>query len=239
MPIFEHGSARLHYDVEGDGYPILTIAPGGMRSANALWERAPWNPRRALVEQYRVIGMDQRNAGRSSAPVSAADDWTTYRDDQLALLDHLGIERCHLLGMCIGGPYLFGLLTAAPHRFASAVILQPVGITDNRAVLREMFDGWATDLAPEHPEATPADWSSFGDNLWNGEFVLTAEREQLAACEVPILLAMGDDQYHPQATSRELAGLLPNVTFVERWKDDEVLGETDATIKRFLAGNTP
>ena len=86
MAILENGSVRLHYDVEGDGFPVLLIAPGGMHSANDLWNRMPWNPREALRDRYRVIGMDQRNAGGSTAPVNANDDWTTYTGDQLALL---------------------------------------------------------------------------------------------------------------------------------------------------------
>ena len=46
---------------------------------------------------------------------------------------------------------------------------------------------------------------------------------------------MGDDLYHPQSTSRELAALAPRAKLVEQWKDDELLTDTDATIKRFLA----
>ena len=68
MAMFENGSVHLHYQIEGDGFPVFLIAPGGMRSANDLWNRMPWNPRTALRDHYRVIGMDQRNAGASSAP---------------------------------------------------------------------------------------------------------------------------------------------------------------------------
>ena len=45
---------------------------------------------------------------------------------------------------------------------------------------------------------------------------------------------MGNDLYHPQATSRQIADLAPNVTFVENWKDDASLPATDASIKQFL-----
>src|SRR6266545_1991454 len=96
------GDTRLHYEVEGDGYPVLLLAPGGMRSTIEMWNRMPWNPRSSLRDWYRVIGMDQRNAGASHAPVRATDGWDTYAQDQLALLDHLGVEQCHLIGMCIG-----------------------------------------------------------------------------------------------------------------------------------------
>ncbi len=239
MAIFEHDGARLHYEVEGDGFPILVIAPGGMRSANDLWANMPWNPRTALADRYRVVGMDQRNAGHSTAPVSATDGWATYTADQLALLDHLGIGECHVLGMCIGGPYIFGLLTSSHDRFRSAVLLQPVGIDDNRDAFVEMFDGWVDEVGPDHPEAGPEDWAAFRRNMWGGDFVLTATREQVAACETPLLVMMGDDLYHPQSTSREIASLAPDATLVERWKDDDVLPDTDATITRFLAEHTP
>ena len=60
MTMLDAGDLHLHYEIEGDGVPILLIAPGGMRSANNLWERMPWNPRTALVDSYKLIGMDQR-----------------------------------------------------------------------------------------------------------------------------------------------------------------------------------
>jgi pimeloyl-ACP methyl ester carboxylesterase len=245
MAEFRHAGSTIHFDLEGpdDAMPVLLIAPGGMRSFNDRWSATPWNPRVALADAYRLIGMDQRNAGRSTAPVSGSDGWATYRDDQLALLDHLGIvggvSRCHVVGMCIGGPYIVGLLTAAPDRFASAVLLQPVGIDGNRAVFDDLFDGWQAELAPAHPEATDADWASFKSNMWDGEFVLTATREQVAAITTPLLIAMGDDEFHPQSTSRELAALAADVTFLERWKDDQSLPATDAAIRSFLAAHTP
>lgn len=239
MASYERDGATIHFDDEGDGFPVLLIAPGGMRSANDIWATAPWNPREALAGSYRLVGMDQRNAGRSRAPISGDDGWHTYRDDQLGLLDHLGIDRCHVLGMCIGGPYILGLLTAAPERFAAAVLLQPVGITDNRHALEEMFDAWRDAIAGDHPEVDDEGWASFRSNMWSGDFVLTCTPEQVAEIRTPMLLCRGDDLYHPAATSEEIARRAPDVTFVERWKTDDVLADTDAAIKGFLAAHTP
>jgi pimeloyl-ACP methyl ester carboxylesterase len=243
MAAFDRGATTIHYDLEGpdDGFPVLLIAPGGMRSANEIWYDMPWNPRAALGDSYRLIGMDQRNAGRSTAPVSAADDWATMRDDQLALLDHLGVERCHVVGMCIGGPYIAGLLQAAPDRVASAVMLQPVGIEpdgSNRQAFYEMFDAWAETKTESHPEVDPASWEAFRSNLWDGDFLLTASRDDLAGFEVPLLVAMGNDMYHPESTSRDVAAHGRNVTFVERWKDGDALAEFDMIAQRFLAANS-
>ena len=238
MSSFRHGDADIHFDDEGAGFPALLIAPGGMRSANELWRNMPWNAR-ALADTYRVIGMDQRNAGRSTAPISANDGWATYTEDQLALLDRLDIDRCHVVGMCIGGPYIAGLLQLAPERFASAVMLQPVGIDDNRAALEEMFDQWAASQAPSDPDVDDATWAAFRTDMWGGDFLLTASPDDVERFRAPILLLMGDDLYHPRSTSLEIAARAPDVTVVERWKDDDVLAETDRTIRGFLATRTP
>jgi pimeloyl-ACP methyl ester carboxylesterase len=239
MAVFENGPVALHYDAEGDGFPVLLIAPGGMRSANELWNNMPWNPRTALASDYRVIGMDQRNAGRSTGPVSAGDGWATYTADQLALLDHLDVDRCHVVGMCIGGPYIMGLLTAAPERFASAVLLQPVGIDDNRQAMYDMFDLWVEQVGGAHPDMGIDDWHAFRSNMWDGEFVLTATPEQVAACTTPMLVAMGNDLYHPQSTSRRLVELAPDARLVEQWKDGDDLVAIDGIIRRFLAEHAP
>ena len=240
MASFERGDATIHFDVEGDGFPVLLIAPGGMRSANELWLNMPWNPR-TLADEHLVIGMDQRNAGRSTAPVSADDGWSTYADDQLALLDHLGIDRCHIVGMCIGGPYIAGLLRLAPQRIAAAVLLQPVGIEpdgSNRAAFHEMFDAWSSDHDTRRDDVAPSTWRSFRSNMWDGDFLLTADREAVAAMTTPMLVAMGNDLYHPESTSREIAALAPNATLVERWKDGADLAAFDAVVRDFLRANT-
>jgi pimeloyl-ACP methyl ester carboxylesterase len=208
-----------------------------MRSANALWENVVWNPRERLAATHRLIGMDQRNAGRSVAPVSGDDSWADYTADQLALLDHLGVERCHLLGMCIGGPFILALLAAAPERFASAVLLQPAGATVPTPLFRAMFDEWAAALAPEHPEATPDDWASFGDNMWGGTFLHSVGPDQVAATTTPLLVLMGDDDYHPSGLSREIADLAPNAELVERWKEPGLVDEVDRRVLAFLAAH--
>jgi pimeloyl-ACP methyl ester carboxylesterase len=239
MAEFDDGAVAIHDDLEGDGYPVLLIAPGGMRSANELWSNMPWNPRARLVERFRLVGMDQRNAGRSTAPISADDGWDTYTSDQLALLDHLGVETCHVVGMCIGGPYIMSLLTTAPERFTAAVLLQPVGISDNTEAMYEMFDLWAEALQPAHLDVTADDWASFRSTMWDGEFVLTATRDEVAACRVPMLVAMGNDLYHPESTSREIAELAPDATLVEDWKQGVALERFDATVLAFLNAHVP
>ena len=125
MPIFERDEVRIHWSEVGAGYPVLLFAPGGMRSAAEIWGTGPFDPRRELAQSFRVISMDQRNAGQSTAPVTAADGWHTYAADHLALLDHLGIETCHLMGGCIGSSYCLGVLEADASRVSAAVPPEP------------------------------------------------------------------------------------------------------------------
>src|ERR671927_1224506 len=130
MPSFDHDGARLYYEEYGQGFPILTFAPAGLASVIKVWSEpsAPINPITEFSDRFRVIAMDQRNAGgQSRAPITAQDGWHSYLSDHIALLDHLGIEQCHLYGQCIGGPFIFSLLKAQPQRIASAVIAQTIG----------------------------------------------------------------------------------------------------------------
>ena len=165
MPFFERDNVKLHYETHGTGFPVLLIAPGGMRSAVSYWETTPWNAITHLSPNYRVIAMDQRNAGSSTAPITAGDSWHVYTRDQLDLLDHLGAERFHVIGMCIGGPYIMGLIREAPQRVASAVLLQTIGLDDNRQAFFDMFDSWAKDLKPDRPEVSEAAWDAFRTSM--------------------------------------------------------------------------
>jgi pimeloyl-ACP methyl ester carboxylesterase len=131
---FERDGAVLHYPEHGSGFPVLALAPGGMRSAAAFWERAPGNPVTELSGTHRVIVMNQHNAGASTAPVTGRESWATYTADHLALLDHLG--EFAVAGMCIGGPFVLGLLRAAPSRVTRAVVLHGDDVYHPRSASR-------------------------------------------------------------------------------------------------------
>jgi pimeloyl-ACP methyl ester carboxylesterase len=239
MPIFKRDDIELYYEEHGEGFPVLLIAPGGMRSTVSFWERTPWNPITQLVPYYRVIAMDQRNAGRSVAPIRATDSWHVYTADQLALLDHLGVERCHVAGMCIGGPYIMGLIQAAPQRVVSAVVFQTIGLHHNRQAFFEMFDSWANELKPQRPEVSAAAWESFKQTMYGGEFLFNVSREFVSRCQTPMLVLLGNDLHHPAETSRELAALAPNATLIEKWKEPEHHAAAKKAVEEFLAAHTP
>jgi pimeloyl-ACP methyl ester carboxylesterase len=178
--------------------------------------------------------------GRSRAPITEHDGWHVYTDDHLALLDHLGIDRCHVLGGCIGGSYCLGIIDRAPSRIAAAVLQQPIGLAGgNRQAFYDMYDGWQKELAPARPDVSPAAWQAFRERMYGSDFVFSVSRERVAACRVPLLVLMGNDLYHPEATSREIARLAPMATLVERWKEADVVAATMARVIRFLIDQTP
>src|SRR5580692_8483797 len=179
MPSFDHHGAHIHYEEFGQGFPILTFAPAGLRSVIDVWSQAsaPINPTTEWAANYRVIAMDQRNAGgQSRAPMTAQDNWDSYNADHIAVLDHLRIDRCHLYGQCIGGSFILNLLKKQPERVAAAVLAQPIGRVGPLTGRSANFNGWA-DTLEGHPEATPQVLDAYFNNLYAPGFAYCCDRE--------------------------------------------------------------
>jgi pimeloyl-ACP methyl ester carboxylesterase len=240
MPIFERDGASIYYEEYGSGYPILLFAPGGMRSSIEFWSKAPFDPTKELASDFRVIAMDQRNAGKSTAPLSANDGWETYAADHIGLLDHLRISRCHLMGGCIGSSYCLGVIKAAPDRVSAAVLQNPIGLSEkNRSMFRAMFDGWAEALKPSHAEIDEAGLSAFRERMYGGDFVFNVSRDFVRSVRTPLLILTGNDDYHPTPTSEEIDRLAPNAQMIREWKTPDQIPNTIARVSEFLRSNTP
>ena len=242
MPSIEHRGATIYYEEFGHGFPILTFAPAGLLSTIAAWGEpsAPINPTTELAGNFRVIAMDQRNAGgKSRASITAQDSWDTYTADHIAVLDHLRIDRCHLYGQCIGGSFILNLLKRQPERVASAVLAQPIGRVGAMPPGRSArFDAWVESLQ-DHPEATKPVLDAFYRNLYGPGFVYCVDRAAVSTVTTPCLVLAGNDEAHPLPISEELAKLLPNCEFIREWKTGDALTSARARVKEFLAKHTP
>lgn len=246
MPVFETNGLALHYEEYGAGFPLLLFAPGGMHSVLQLWrarpdapnDKLPWiNPMADLSDEFRVIGFDQRNAGRSTAPVAPGDSWQTYASDALGLLDHLGIDKTYAMGGCIGSSYVLGLIQAAPDRVVAGVLQNPIGLTaGNRGDFYSMFDQWAAGL-PDR--ASPSTWEAFREAMFGGEFVFSVSREFVRRCQVPLLVLSGHDHFHPPEVAQEIAALAPRAELVEEWAGEERKPVTRDKIRAFLVSHSP
>ena len=242
MPTIEHKGAKIYYEECGKGFPILTFAPAGMKSTIAVWSQpsAPINPITEFRDKFRVIAMDQRNAGgKSWGPITARDGWHSFTEDHIAVLDHLKIDRCHLYGQCIGGSFIMSMIKAQPQRVASAVLAQPIGrVGPMKPGRAARFDDWAKGLT-DHPEATEQVLDAFYQNLYAPGFLYAVDREFVKNCKTPCLVLAGNDEAHPYPISEETAKLLPNAEFVAEWKEGAALAAAKLRVKQFLANHTP
>src|ERR1700684_2268726 len=157
---YEKGSVRIYYEEAGTDFPLMLLPGGGLNSTVAfLSGHSPFNAIEEFKGQYRCIAADLRNApsGQSIGPVEVDRPWESYADDQIGLMDHLGIEKFMVMGFCIGGPFIWNLLKRAPNRIAAAVVAQPVGW---RPEMRDpkypgaFWKGWPATLVAKRPEIT-------------------------------------------------------------------------------------
>src|SRR6201981_901463 len=129
MAILNIRYGEIYYEAHGSGFPLMIFAPGGLRSELAFWRHspsnpsvpAPWmDPMAVLSDKYRVVRVDQGNCGRPRTRIDGSDDWHIYAADHLALADHLGLDRFHVMGGCIGASFCLTLCELAPERITSA-----------------------------------------------------------------------------------------------------------------------
>ena len=122
MPFYEKGDVRIRYEEAGSGFPLLVTPGGGLNSRVSNWATAVFNAMEEFKHDFRCITMDQRNAngGESTGPVPVDHPWEAFADDQLGLMDHLGIDQFFYMGYCIGGCFAGKLMQRAPDRVVAA-----------------------------------------------------------------------------------------------------------------------
>ena len=121
----------------------------------------------------------------------------------------------------------------------SAVLFQTIGLDNNREAFFDMFDSWADELKPVRSEISEETWESFKASMYSGDFLFNVSREFVSKCATPLLVLLGNDLYHPESTSREVAALAPNATLIEDWKEPEHQPAAKQAVERFLIEHTP
>jgi len=246
MPFYERGEVCIHYEEAGSGFPLLLIPGGGLNSTIANLS-APFDAIAEFRSEYRCIAADLRNAngGQSSGPLEIDRPWDAYADDQLGLMDHLGIADFLVMGFCIGGPFIWNLLRRAPRRIHAAVLAQPSGF---RPEIPDLFynnyiTGWGPALCARRPEITMAMVDAFLNNMYraNADFVFTVTRNFVRACQTPILVLPDDVPAHPYAVAMETVRLAPRAEVSHYpWKDTEDhIRQAVRRVRSFLAAHQP
>ena len=240
MPFFERYGASIYYEDSGSGYPVLLLAPGSFQSSIPWWhgEYAETDPTVYLADDFRLIAMDQRNAGQSRALITAQDGWHNFTEDQVALLDYLGVERAHVVGACIGVSYALRLIQVQPWRVSAAVLQQPIGTLKEHPSPSGGFVNWRQGLK-EHPEATEEVLNAYARNLYARDFVYNVSRDFVRQCDTPLLVLPGNDQAHPYEIAEKIVQLAPNAEFIAEWKDEPARGAAMQRVREFLRAKTP
>jgi hypothetical protein len=191
--------------------------------------------------------MDLRNApaGQSTGPVEIDRPWDSYADDQLSLMDHLGIEQFMVLGFCIGGPFIWNLLKRAPGRIVAGVLAQPSGFRPE--IPNHFYDTnmeiWGPPLCAKRPEITMEMVEAFLNNMYRDDpdFVFTVTRDFVRSCQTPVLILPDDVPSHPYVVAMEAARLAPNAEVsIYPWKNPpELIPQAVSQVRDFLHAHSP
>jgi len=248
MPFYEKGDVRIHYEEAGSGFPLLLISGGGLNSGISFFTgNAPFNAIEEFKSEYRCITADLRNApaGQSTGPVEVDRPWESYADDQLGLMDHLGIDKFMVMGFCIGGPFIWNLLRRAPNRVVAAVLAQPSGFRPEMPTLfyDNNIKGWAPELIKRRPEISMEMVDKFLTRMYrnNPDFVFTVTRDFVRKCQTPVLILPDDVAAHPYAVAMEAAMLAPKAEVsMFPWKEPkERIPLAVRQIRSFLRAHRP
>jgi 3-oxoadipate enol-lactonase len=128
---------ELAYAVEGSGPPLVLIH--GLACGRRMW----LHQQRELRSSFTVITYDQRGHGRSGAPQAVAEYSAGHLTrDLIGLLDHLGIESCHLVGFSLGGGPALGLAASRPQRVRSLTLADVGAGAENPLLLSSSTRRW-------------------------------------------------------------------------------------------------
>ena len=142
MPTAVIGGIATHYEVTGDGPPLLMFSPGGFSATLSNWTSFSIYARLRLVDHlarsYTCIMFDRRESGGSGGRVERIT-WPDYAAQGKGLLDHLGIPRAHLMGGCVGCSAVAVFAASWPDAAASMVLYSPAGGARYRIMQQSRF----------------------------------------------------------------------------------------------------
>ena len=247
MPLYTKNDVHIHYEEAGSGFPLLVIPGGGLNSRASIWPNQVFNAMEEFKNDFRCITMDQRNAngGESHGPIPVDDPWGAFADDQLGLMDHLGIGEFFFMGYCIGGPFALKLIERAPERVVASVLCQPVG--HNTKTPDSMYnsgrDVWAKELCSQRADVTMEKCEAFLHNLFRvqPDFAYSVSREFAGSCHTPMLVMPDDTPSHSYEAAMDLVALAPNAEVtIYPWKEEkDVLTQTISQVRNFLLAHQP
>ncbi|MFL5351493.1 alpha/beta fold hydrolase [Archangium sp.] len=107
--------ARLHYELQGDGFPVVLLH-GGLLDLR-LWDGQAG----PLARHFTLLRYDLRGFGRTEAPTGPYPP----HEDLRALLDRFSMDRVHVIGHSLGGRIAIDFALAFPERVSCLVLVAP------------------------------------------------------------------------------------------------------------------
>ena len=123
MPYANNQGARIYYETEGQGPPLVLAHGMGFGSDLNMWRATGYID--ALKDDFRLVLFDIRGHGRSGKPgkaPSAKSNLSDPSDDVVSILDTLGIAKAHFFGYSMGAGVGFKQAVVHPDRFYSFVL---------------------------------------------------------------------------------------------------------------------
>lgn len=242
MPIqsFDSDGVRIAYLDEGDGPPVLLIH-GFASNSEVNWVGPGW-VETLTKAGYRAIALDNRGHGESEKLYDeAAYGAPLMAEDARRLLDHLGIEKAHVLGYSMGARIGAFLTARHPQRVAS-LVLSGMGINLVRgvggagpiaaALEAESVDEVTNDAARSFrifADQTGSDRRALAACIRASREPVTAQA--LSATGVAILIAVGTDDV-VAGSARDLSALLPGAQVLDIPNRDHMRAVGDPVHKK-------
>lgn len=238
MPTTPVRDIAMYYEEAGTGDPLVLLTGlGGDSQAWALQVRA-------LSPKFRVITVDNRGAGRTSAP-DKPYSIAAMAEDTAALLGHLGIAKAHVVGWSMGGMIAQELALAHPALVNRLVLVGSAPKLDGqgRAILRSWVDVRRSNLSREQfvrftgawfyspqllddgPRYERAIMSSLANPYAQQDHAFLRQANAVLGFDTTarvaglkqetLVVTAADDILVPRRHAECLAGLLPKATLVE------------------------
>jgi len=115
MPFVENEGAKIYWDEQGSGEPLLLIM--GLSYPSYMWHRT----RPVLAKRFRTIAFDNRGVGQSDVPAGVYPI-VLMASDAAAVLDAAGIQSAHVFGVSMGGMIAQELALQYPERVRSLIL---------------------------------------------------------------------------------------------------------------------
>lgn len=175
--VFDAQGVKIHYLEQGTGPPVVLIH-GLHASAELNWNLP--GILGALAKDHRVIALDLPGHGRSDKPQEEAAYGLRLVEDVVLLMDHLKIDKAHVVGYSLGGMVTLKLLVEHPDRVLSGT-LGGMGWLREGSPLQRI---WERFPAREGGRTPPAMIRSIGE--------LAVGRDELLKIGVPVKVLIGD-----------------------------------------------